>query len=60
VKLTRKVRIWGKPVEVEVFQRSSTVWIAIGQVGGERLEVEDCTESAVLERWQDAARYRSG
>jgi hypothetical protein len=60
VKLTRKVRIWGKPIEVEVSQRSRTIWVAVGLVVGERLEVQDRTESAVLERWQDAARYRSG
>ena len=60
MKLTRKVAVWGTPVEVEVFQRSRTVWVAVGLVAGERLEVQDRTEGAVLERWQDAARYRSG
>jgi hypothetical protein len=50
--------IWDEPHEVQVYQSSKSVWIAVGEYMGERIEVKDRSESTALKRWKDAARYK--
>ena len=53
-----KVTVWGQPLEVELYQKSKSVWIASGTYMGESLEVKRPTKGAALKGWKDAATYR--
>ena len=52
------VSVWGKEYQVSVDQLSKTVYRAVGDYEGERIETKDRTESTALKRWCEAARYR--
>lgn len=58
--MERSVTVWGKPCEVSVHQKSKSVWIAIGDYMGSRLEVKGRSASSALGAWRDAARHRGG
>jgi hypothetical protein len=53
-----QIDVWGKAVEVTVTQRSKSVWIAVGEYLGERIETKDSSKGSALKRWQEAARYK--
>jgi hypothetical protein len=53
-----QAQVWEKNYDVTVHQRSKSVWIAVGDYMGERLETKDSSASTALKRWQEAARYR--
>lgn len=52
------VNVWDKPHEITVYQKSKSVWIAVGEYMGERLEVKGRTLSQAANDWREAARYR--
>ena len=52
------VNVWDKPHEITVYQKSKSVWIAVGEYMGERLEVKGRTASQAANDWKEAARYR--
>jgi hypothetical protein len=52
------VNVWDKPHVVTVYQKSKTVWIAVGEYMGETIEVKDQSEGAALKRWREAATYK--
>lgn len=52
------VQVWNQPCRVAVYQRSKTVWLAVGDYMGQRLEVKGRTESQALAMWREAARYK--
>ncbi len=52
------VSVWEKPQVINVYQKSKSVWIAVGEYMGERIEVKDGSESTAIARWQKAARYK--
>ncbi|WP_167392201.1 hypothetical protein [Mesorhizobium sophorae] len=54
------VEVWGKKVEVSVYQKSKTVWEAVGDYMGESIRTTDRTRSTALKRWKEAARYKGG
>ncbi|ANL33950.1 hypothetical protein [Rhizobium phaseoli] len=56
--MSHKVEVWGEKVEVAVYQKSKSVWIAVGTYKGETVEVKRSTRGAALLGWKDAARYR--
>jgi hypothetical protein len=53
-----KVMVRGKRHDVSVYQKSKSVWIAVGDYKGARITVQDRSEGAALKRWVEAARYR--
>ena len=53
----RTVHVWAIPHVISVYQKSKTVWIAIGDYMGERIEVEGSSAN-VTAKWADAARVR--
>lgn len=57
--MERVVKVWDKPHTISVYQKSKSVWIAVGECGGERLEVKGTSEGSATKLWVDAARYRS-
>jgi hypothetical protein len=56
----RTVKVWEKVYVVHVYQRSKSVWEAVGDYEGERIETKDRSEATALKRWREAARYRGG
>ncbi len=54
------VNVWGKPVEVSVYQKSKSVWIAVGTYMGGHLEVKGSSRTSALSHWRKAAEYKGG
>ena len=54
------VQVWSEPQQVTVYQKSKSVWIAVGTYMGKRLEVKGRSESQALGSWREAARYKGG
>ena len=52
------VIVWDKPHEITVHQKSKSVWIAVGEYMGERLEVKRSSATQATSAWREAARYR--
>ncbi len=52
------VEVWGKSYTVFTHQRSKSVWIAVGEYMGKRIEVKDRSKATAIKRWQEAARYK--
>jgi hypothetical protein len=51
--------VWGKQVEVEVYRRSKTVWIARGEYNGKSYESKASTPGAAAKAWADEAQYQN-
>jgi hypothetical protein len=54
------VTVWGERCTVTVYQKSKSVWIAVGTYMGERIECKDQSLGSAIKRWQEAARFRGG
>jgi hypothetical protein len=52
------VTIHGTPCTLIVYQRSKSVWIAVGYYMDERIETKDSRESTVIERWVEVAKFK--
>jgi hypothetical protein len=55
---TIEVEVWGKPHKISVYQKSKTVWIAVGEYMGERIEVKGSSSGSAVRLWRETARYR--
>jgi hypothetical protein len=53
----RTVHVWAIPHVITVYQKSKTVWVAVGDYKGERIEVEGSSAN-VTTKWVEAARFR--
>ena len=49
------VQVWDRPYEVSVHQKSKTVWIAVGDYHGERIETNGRNEDQAVEAWRRPA-----
>ncbi len=54
----RRVEVWGKSYIVITRQKSKSVWIAVGDYMGKRIEVKDRSEATAIKGWRDAARFK--
>ncbi len=52
------VEVWGKSYTVTTYQKSKSVWIAVGDYMGKRIEVEDRSKTTAIKAWRDAARFK--
>ena len=52
------VRVWGESFDIEVHQKSKSVWIARGEFQGQPLETKGSSASSAAKHWQDGAQYR--
>jgi len=52
------VLVWNQPYEISVYQKSKTVWIAVGEYMGKHVETKGATQSAAISHWREAARYK--
>ena len=57
--MKQRVVVWGERVDVEVYRRSKTVWIARGEYNGKSYEGKASTRGSAAKAWADAARYHS-
>ena len=53
-----RVEVWGKSYTVITRQKSKSVWIAVGEYMGKRIEVKDRSKSTAIKAWRDAARFK--
>jgi hypothetical protein len=58
IRREHSVTIHGTPCTLLVYQRSKSVWIAVGFYMDERIETKGSRESAVINRWIEAAKFR--
>jgi hypothetical protein len=52
------VTVHGTPCTLIVYQRSKSVWIAVGYYMDERIETRDSRESTAITRWIEAAKFK--
>jgi hypothetical protein len=53
----RTVHVWAVPHVITVHQKSETVWLAVGDYRGERIEIEG-SSADVAAKWVEAARFK--
>jgi len=61
-KMKQRVRVWETDpdlTEIEVYQKSKVVWIAVGRYLGKRYEVKDRSPTAAAKLWAATAKYHS-
>jgi hypothetical protein len=46
------------PNDVDLYQKSESVWIARGEYMGEQIEGEGSSPAAAIRRWMETARER--
>jgi hypothetical protein len=51
------VEVWEQSCEVNVYQKSKTVWIAAGEYLGQTVVAQDRTSTSALSAWRKKARY---
>lgn len=56
--MKQTVKVWDQPYEISVRQKSKTVWIAVGEYRGERIESKGRTASQAATSWRETARYK--
>jgi hypothetical protein len=52
------VKVWEQQCRISVHQKSKSVWIAVGNYLGERVEVKGRSETQAVSAWREAAQYR--
>jgi len=57
--MKKVVVVWNDRVEIDVEQKSKTVWVASGEYLGKYHEVKRSTAGAAAKGWADAAKYHS-
>jgi hypothetical protein len=56
---TREVYLGHELYVIEVYQRTKSIWIAVGDYCGERIEVKSTSAAAAEKHWLGAARFRA-
>ena len=54
----RTVTVWDNVHQITVQQQSKTVWVAVGEYRGERLEVKGKTDTQAVAAWRDVAKLK--
>jgi hypothetical protein len=52
------VEVWSRRYEISVYQKSKSVWVAVGDYEGQRIEVKGRSQSQAVASWREAARYK--
>jgi hypothetical protein len=52
------VQVWNKPCEINVRQKSKSVWVATGTYAGETIQITESSYGAAIKRWREAATDR--
>jgi hypothetical protein len=54
----RTVLLYDTPCTITISHPSNTVWVAVGDYRGERIEVKGSSANNAAKYWADAARVR--
>jgi hypothetical protein len=60
--MTRAVKVWegdAELTEITLVKKSKTVWVAVGNYVGKRIEVQGRSANSATALSRDAAHYRS-
>jgi hypothetical protein len=49
--MTRTIDFLGKPHEVNVQRKYKSIWIAVGEYQGRRIQVQERTENQAMAAW---------
>ena len=52
------VEVWSRRYEISVYQKLKSVWVAVGDYEGQRIEVKGRSQSQAVASWREAARYK--
>jgi hypothetical protein len=52
------VTVWSQSHTASVYQKSKSVWVAVGDYMGERIETKGSSAGSALTAWKNAATYR--
>jgi hypothetical protein len=55
----KQVEVFGKSIEISVYQKSKTVWIAQGLYVGKAYQAQGRTEPRAASAWARAVAYRN-
>jgi hypothetical protein len=55
-----KITVWNESHTVTIYQKSKSVWIAVGDYIDQRIETKGSSAGSALNAWKDAATYRGG
>lgn len=56
--MTTRIAVWNEQVEIDAYEKSSSVWIAVGYYRGERIEVKDRSRTSAITLWKKTAESR--
>jgi hypothetical protein len=56
--MEHEVIVWDQPYTVSVYQKSKSVWMAVGEYMGKRIETKGRSQTQAIGAWREAARYR--
>ena len=52
-----KVTVWGQQYTVTVYQKSKSVWVAVGDYMGKPFEIKARSAGAAVDAWKLEAEY---
>lgn len=58
--MKQRVVVWGEPIELEVHQRSKSVWVASGEYMGAYHQTTDRSPGSAAARWKEWAHTKGG
>ena len=54
----RTVPVYDTPCKITIIHKSKTVWVAVGDYMGQRIEAKGSSADNAAKYWVDAARFR--
>jgi hypothetical protein len=57
--VTRTIDVLGKPQEINVQRKYKSVWVAVGEYRGRRIEVQERSENEAMAAWVAMANAHS-
>ena len=49
--MTRTIDVLGKPQEINIQRKYKSVWVAVGEYRGRRIEVQERSENEAMAAW---------
>lgn len=56
--LNVNAKVWDREYAITVYQKSKSVWVAIGDYHSQRIEAKGRNQPQAIARWREAARYK--
>ena len=55
-----KITVWNETCSVTTYQKSKSVWMAVGEYMGQTKEIKGSSAGSALSAWKEWARYKGG